>query len=373
MADVDDRRRRSPRSRRISANRRSTSSRGRLLVGSSISTIDARGRHRPADLDHLPRGDRQRADERDRARSSGCEKLLEQRARPRARIAARSSQPAARRLAAQQDVLGHRQVRAERQLLVDQRDAGAGARRAATPARTARRRPHRRPRRARSAPAMHVHQRALAGAVLADQRVDLARRELERRRRRAPRSRRSACEVPRGRARQASGYFRYSSTGGLSSACISGVFRFSGVTIVHAGVDHRRDLLALQVLHHGLAPRGSPSRTGSAARSRRHLALGASPSTNTWLGRSRRTSTLPAVPRSCSASSMPAVDDSLTQKMPCRSRIAVQQVLGRALGGVARRPGVLIGRDHGDAGELRLHAPRGSPARAPRCCAEPSW
>ena len=62
VADVDD-----PeplaRSRPISANRRSTSARCRLLVGSSISTIAAVGRERAADLHHLLRGNRQLPDE----------------------------------------------------------------------------------------------------------------------------------------------------------------------------------------------------------------------------------------------------------------------------------------------------------------------
>ena len=81
------------------------------------------------------------------------------------------------RLEPHQDVLGHRQVRAERQLLVDQGDAGV--------ARGQRR--HRGVGRAvdlhraavgRQGAGDHVEQRALAGAVLADQRVHLAGREV---------------------------------------------------------------------------------------------------------------------------------------------------------------------------------------------------
>ncbi len=38
-----------------------------------------------------------------------------------------------------------------------------------------------------------------------------------------------------------------------------------------------------------------------------------------WLASNPTKATLPALPMSCSASSIPCVDDSLTQKMPCSS------------------------------------------------------
>ena len=167
----------SPRSRRISANRCSTSSRCRLLVGSSISTMracDATARQISttccAAIGSAPTSRS--------GRSSGCEKLLEHVERECLGLRA-AEEAAPRRLPAEQDVLGDRQVRAERQLLVDQRDAAL--------ARLVRRR--RTVRLARQPhlalvglqrPGKHVHQRALAGAVLADERVDLAGLERKR-------------------------------------------------------------------------------------------------------------------------------------------------------------------------------------------------
>ena len=44
-----------------------------------------------------------------------------------------------------------------------------------------------------------------------------------------------------------------------------------------------------------------------------------SASMNTWLGSKPMKAILPALPMSCSASSIPCVDDSLTQKIPCSS------------------------------------------------------
>src|SRR4029077_9065948 len=77
----------------------------------------------------------------------------------------------------------------------------------------------------------HVEECALAGAVLADQRVDLARRQVQvdavERHRRAE----ALAKSRKGEHRLASGYFRYWATGGSSSCTISGVFTFSGVTI----------------------------------------------------------------------------------------------------------------------------------------------
>ena len=130
----------------------------------------------------------------------------------------------ARRLDAEQDVLGDGQVRRQRQLLVDHRHA-----RAARVQRLGRRV---RPRRRASSPRVglqrareDLHERALAGAVLAEQRVHLARARPTGRRRPAPAWRRSASSRRASRARGRGRCYSFSHflKSGLSSACASGV------------------------------------------------------------------------------------------------------------------------------------------------------
>ena len=167
----------SDRRRRMRPNSRSTSSRGRLLVGSSISTTRALRRHRPADLDHLARRNRQVADA-----AIGMQlRMVERREHARG-LGSRGGTvvaAAAARLAAEQDVLGHREVVAEREFLVDQRDAGL-ARRERTGRRIRRAADGHRAGVGTQPAGQHVHQRALAGAVLPHQRMDAPGTDRER-------------------------------------------------------------------------------------------------------------------------------------------------------------------------------------------------
>ena len=80
---------------------------------------------------------------------------------------------------AEQHVLCDRQVRRERQLLVDHRDAAVRRLARARAARYGSPSSRISPASDRYAPGQHLHQRALAGAVLADQRVHLARAHVE--------------------------------------------------------------------------------------------------------------------------------------------------------------------------------------------------
>ena len=174
----------------MSANSRSTSAPWRLLVGSSISSTRA-----------SPASARQistiwRAGERQIAHALvgmdlRMRHLVEQRARARARRIAIDPAAIATISLPSRTFSATDEMRAERQLLVDERDAA--------PARIERRG-------GRVALAIedhlarvglhrageHVHQRALPRAVLAEERVHLARRARRDRRRRARPSRHSA-------------------------------------------------------------------------------------------------------------------------------------------------------------------------------------
>ena len=94
-------------------------------------------------------------------------------------------------LLAEHDVGLDRQVRGDRQLLVDHRHAARRAPRAGLAGRRARRPSVIVPAVGPIGAAQDLHQRALAGAVLADQGVDLARLQRRARPRRAPGSRRT--------------------------------------------------------------------------------------------------------------------------------------------------------------------------------------
>ena len=142
-----------------------------------IHQEDARvGRQGAADLDHLPRGERQVADASIGVDLRVAEVFQERQGPPPG--AGPIDPPPARRLDAEQNVLRHGQVRAQGQLLMDQGDAA--------PARLERTGGRVRPTRdLQLAPiGAHgagddVHQRGLPRAVLADQRVHLAGVERE--------------------------------------------------------------------------------------------------------------------------------------------------------------------------------------------------
>ena len=135
------------------------------------------GRDRPRDRDQLL--DRQgvacRGARRGRCRARG-------RRAPRAaraRIARPVDHPEPTRLAAERDVLGHRDVRQQVDLLVDRADArAAGPRAASRSARPIAVEPEL-ARGQRERPGDRLDQRRLAGAVLAHERVDLAGEEPE--------------------------------------------------------------------------------------------------------------------------------------------------------------------------------------------------
>ena len=130
----------------------------------------------PADLDHLPRGERQVRDARVRV-DLGMAELGQHLARLPAGGGA-VEEPPAGRLGSHEDVLGHREVGEERELLVDERDPP---------------RPRVPGRGRRVGPASQLHgaavraqeagqageQRALARSVLSDERVHLARPDLQ--------------------------------------------------------------------------------------------------------------------------------------------------------------------------------------------------
>ena len=86
---------------------------------------------------------------------------------------------AAHRLAADEDVLGDRHVRRERELLVDRDDAELLGRMRRSRSATVSPANSIVPASGCCAPAQDLEQRRLAGAVLAEQRVDLAGRNLE--------------------------------------------------------------------------------------------------------------------------------------------------------------------------------------------------
>ena len=148
--------------------------RGRRLVHDQDPGL---GPQRPRDLDELLLGHREAPDF-----GLGVDRRadpIQEPTRPRPPLAPSDATPAARRLQAQGDVLGHGQVRQQRRLLVDRRDPQASrAHRVVlldlTPLDLDR--PFVGPVRAGD----HLDQRRLPRPVLAHQRVDFARAQVER-------------------------------------------------------------------------------------------------------------------------------------------------------------------------------------------------
>ena len=142
--------------------------RGRL-----VEDQDARiAVERLQDLDPLPLADRQRADTRRRDRRAGRNVAASRACSLRARRRGRASATA---LGAEHDVLQHRHVVGQREMLVHHADAG-GERRARVAAAAAAGRTPRRSLVGDVVAEQDVHQGRLAGAVLAEQRDDLAPR-----------------------------------------------------------------------------------------------------------------------------------------------------------------------------------------------------
>ncbi len=143
------------------------------LVEHEDTTADG---ERAGDFDQLLCGGLEIAGERV-GRDVGVTELAQRLRRNRAHTIALDD-AAARRLDAEEDVLHHAEVRRERQLLVDHRDAGAAC--VQRIARRVRRtvEPHGAGVRSQGA-REDGHQRALAGPVLADERADLARTHAE--------------------------------------------------------------------------------------------------------------------------------------------------------------------------------------------------
>ncbi len=159
----------------MSWNNRSVSLGVSVAVGSSITSRRALAREGLGDLDQLLFGDDQRARARVRV---DLEADLAQHLARRAAHRRVVEQPATLQLAAEEDVLGHGEVLGEVELLVDEDDArGLGGARIgeATGDAVDRQLAFAR----RLVTGEDLHQRRLAGAVLAEQAVDLARLELE--------------------------------------------------------------------------------------------------------------------------------------------------------------------------------------------------
>ena len=158
-------------SRRIRAKSRSTSDPWRLLVGSSINSTRA-SRASARQISTICRAGSERSLSRLSGWISGCGNSSSS-ARARAHRRGTVDPPAMRHLVAEEDVVGDRQVRAERELLMDERDA-AVARIAG--------RGGREPRAVEVHLAaiglhlsgQHVHERALPRPVLAEQGQHLA-------------------------------------------------------------------------------------------------------------------------------------------------------------------------------------------------------
>ena len=198
----------------------------RQAAGRLVQHDDARAaRQRPRDLDELLRGGR--ADPRPAYRADV--RMAELAERVDCRLPHRPAsaiRPTANRLQSQTDVLHDRQVRRERQLLMNHRDAGpARFERIARRIRRAVQR-HRsgvRPDRA----GQNRHQRALPGAVLADERAHFAGGHGEvdavhaRWSRRTPSARRAS--------RTAVAHFSHFERSGFSSSFIAGSFMFCDV------------------------------------------------------------------------------------------------------------------------------------------------
>ena len=248
----------------MSAKSRSASPRGRLLVGSSISTTRARVAiaRQISTTCWAPIGSRP-------SRASGSMSPCPNSAstsRVTRRARSRVPEAAAPRLDAHQHVLGHRQVREERQLLVDERDPAR--------ARVARRargvglavdvqRPAVRAQQARH----DREQRALAGSVLAEQGMDLARLHLERGARQRDGGAEALVDAGDPEDRRHSPGARYWSSGGLMSVCISGASTLAGVTTETPVSMSFGTALALQVVDERRRPPARTCGTGSAGRS----------------------------------------------------------------------------------------------------------
>ena len=138
-------------------------------------------------------------------------------------------QAAAPWLPAHQDVLRHREVREERELLVDEGDATVPrvARRARRVGRAADL--HRARLRHEKAP-QDAEERALAGPVLAEEGVHLAGAHLERRAVEGDRGPETVDDAGEPQRRRHSPGLRYVSRGGLRRSRTSGVSRLAGVT-----------------------------------------------------------------------------------------------------------------------------------------------
>ena len=148
------------------------------------------GRQRLGDLDHLPLGERQRADRgvRRRCRGRAARSAVGARAAHRAGV----EQAEAARLAAERQVLRDGQIEEQAELLVDGGDAERRAPGACRGSSTGVAADRDRAGVGGEHAGQDVDQRRLAGAVLADQRVDLARPQRRATRRRAPARRESA-------------------------------------------------------------------------------------------------------------------------------------------------------------------------------------
>src|ERR1051326_6023142 len=302
-----------PRRRRMRRKRRSMLARCRLLVGSSLSNMRRAAARGPARF----RGGGgaapaawaarkpQRAGARARVDLSAAE-FLEQ--LPGAGVERIALQHERRAFRAEKDVLGDGEMRAERELLVDVGDA-------ASP------RVDRGRGRVRRAVDRHragvgaektgedVEQRALAGAVLADERVHFAGTQAE------VHAVEGDCRAETLReAAQLENHSRYCSSGGCSNCCDAGVSGGAGVINVTPGSMRLATGLPSRWSTSVFTPR-SPMRKGfwtttpSSFRSRMAR-------TKMSLESKPRKRSLPALPASSSASSAPAVDDSFGVKTP---------------------------------------------------------
>src|ERR1043165_5537003 len=199
-----------PRARnwRIRRKSRSTLARWRLLAGSSIRITRASA----ARVDDLLVGERQRSGARARVDLAAAEVGEEVRGARLERIAA---QQEARAFHTEEYVLGHREMRTERELLMNMGDSCTVLV------------PRDRAAVGRDEAGEDVQQGALAGAVLADQRVHFAHIERE-----VDAVQRDGRAEALGDAAQLEDHFRYCSSGGCSNCCDVGVSRLAGVISV---------------------------------------------------------------------------------------------------------------------------------------------
>src|SRR6267143_1206436 len=238
---------------------------------------------------------------------------LRQRRRRRLAHAIALDDTASRRLDAEHDVLHHREVRRERQLLMDHRDARLA--RVERMARRVRRAldPHDARvgfERARQDP----HQRALARTVLADERAHFAGLDGEidavERDGRAERFAHAAHLEPRRRAYR----FSHLSRSGCSSSFASGSFMCSRVisrTPVSIRFSTGLPLMCDTIV---FTPR-YPMLTGS-CRTRPSMWPSAIPLASVSVASNPTNLTLPALPLSCSTRIIASVGDSFVVKMP---------------------------------------------------------